>query len=290
MSPPPKVLIAGCSDGGLGAALAIAFDSAGLEVYATARDPSKMASLASQHVGIKTLRMDVQSDSSIAECVREAPPDLDILVNNAGGGYNMPLPDLSIAEAKSLFDLNVCACLAVTQAFLPSLMKSKSEGEGMGMIVNHTSCASLCTVPFQGAYNASKAAMATFLDTQRLELQPFGIRVVDLKTGLVESKFQNSVRAKKVSLPAGSIYTEAKEVVERALQGDALESSGVSSEEWAKAVVSDLLHSSCSTVWRGNKAWLVRIGSMLPFGSLDGTVNNLVGMSEVEQMIQKSLS
>lgn len=212
----------------------------------------------------------------------------------AGGSYNMPLSDLPIAEAKNLFDLNVWACLAVTQAFLPSLMKSKSEGEGKGkgrgMIVNHASCASLCSVPFQGAYSASKAAMATFSDTQRLELQPFGIRVVDLKTGFVESNFQNNVRGKKASLPAGSIYTEAKEVVERAMQGVAMESLGTSSEEWAKAVVSDLLHSSCSTVWRGNKAWLVRIGSMLPFGSLDGTVNNLAGMSEVEQMIQKSLS
>lgn len=279
MSPKQKVLITGCSDGGLGAALAIAFHEAGLEVYATGRDLSEMTQVALQ--GIKILRLDVQSDSSIAECVGEVP-ELDILVNNAGGGYSMPVSDLSIPEAKKLFDLNVWACLAVTQAFLSSLLKSK------GMIVNHTSAASLAPIPFQSAYNASKAAMASFSDMQRLELKPFGIRVVDLKSGFVDSNIYINIRKKPVSLPAGSIYAEAKDVVERTTHGLNFENAGMPSEEWAKSVVTDLLESSCSNVWRGNKASLVRFGSMLPFGTLDGTANNLVGMKEVEKLVQKS--
>ena len=63
----PSVLITGCSDGGLGAARAKAFHEAGLKVYATARDPSKMSQLAS--LGIETLTLDIQSESSIADCV-----------------------------------------------------------------------------------------------------------------------------------------------------------------------------------------------------------------------------
>ena len=166
------VLITGCSDGGLGAALAIAFHEAGLRVYATARNPSKMTHVGS--LGIETLTLDVQSDVSIAACVSKVT-DLDILVNNPGGAYSMPVSDLSIPEAKKLFDLNVWSYLAVTQAFLPLLLKSK------GMIVNQTSIVSAISIPFQSAYNASKAAMAMFSDSQRLELQPFGITVVDLR-------------------------------------------------------------------------------------------------------------
>lgn len=275
-----KVLITGCSDDGLGAALASAFHEAGLEVYATARDVSKMSEVAAQ--GIKTLRLDVQSDSSIAECVREVP-ELDILVNNAGGGYGMPVSDLSIPEAKKLFDLNVWSYLALTQAFLPVLLKSK------GIIVNHTSVASLCTVPFQSTYNASKAAMAAFSDSQRLELKPFGIRVVDLKTGVVESNFSKNTRKdNRGSLPAGSIYKKAKEVVERTTRGIVYEDSGMPSEQWAKLVVNDLLNSNSPNIWRGNQAWMVRIGSMLPFGSLDNTVKKMTSMDEVERAVQNS--
>ncbi|KAJ8103642.1 hypothetical protein POJ06DRAFT_242516 [Lipomyces tetrasporus] len=70
------VLITGCSDGGMGAALAVAFHDAGLQVYATARNPAKMSHLTS--LGIKTLTLDVLSESSIAECVGKLT-SLDIL-------------------------------------------------------------------------------------------------------------------------------------------------------------------------------------------------------------------
>jgi 1-acylglycerone phosphate reductase len=114
------VLITGCSEGGMGAALAVAFHEAGLHVYATARTPSKIAQLAS--LGIETLTLDVLSDSSIAACVSKLS-SLDILINNAGASYSMPVSDLSIPEAKMLFDLNVWSYLTVTQAFLPLLLK-----------------------------------------------------------------------------------------------------------------------------------------------------------------------
>jgi 1-acylglycerone phosphate reductase len=69
-----------------------------------------------------------------------------------------PLP-----EDKKIFDVNVWPQLAVTQAFLPLLLKSK------GMIVNQTSVVSTTAVPFQSAYGASKTAMAIFSDSMRLE-------------------------------------------------------------------------------------------------------------------------
>lgn len=101
------VLITGCSDGGSGAALAEAFHNAGLHVYATARNLKKMEHLAS--LGIELLELDVLSESSISACAGKVD-SLDILVNNAGGQYVMPLADISISKAKSLFDLNVWSC------------------------------------------------------------------------------------------------------------------------------------------------------------------------------------
>ncbi|KAL9043793.1 MAG: hypothetical protein Q9214_003030 [Letrouitia sp. 1 TL-2023] len=284
--PKRSVLITGCSDGGLGAALAIAFHSANLHVYATARNLSKMSHLAS--LGIETLQLDIQSSSSIAACVSTLDTSsLDILVNNAGAQYPMPLADLSIAEAKKLFDLNVWAHVAVTQAFLPLLLKSDAT-HGGGMIVNNTSVAAVTTLPFQAAYNSSKAAMAAISDALRLELEPFSIRVVDLRTGAVESNIIQTTRASTpVSLPQGSIYEPAREVVEKTLRLETFDGQGLEANRWAKQVVQDLLKKNPPPViWRGESALLTRIAAVSPFGLFDGMIKRMVGLDVVGKIIR----
>jgi 1-acylglycerone phosphate reductase len=227
------VLITGCSDGGMGAALAIAFHQAGLHVYATARNPSAMTQVSS--AGIETFTLDIQSESSIAACVNRLT-SLDILVNNAGASYSMPLSDASISESKRIFDVNVWAQIAVTQAFLPLLLKSK------GMIVNQTSVVACMAVPFQAVYNASKAAMVMLSDSLRLELEPFGIRVVDLRTGAVTTNLiKNQIEKTQVTLPKGSIYEPAREAVESAMHFEKMANAGIPASQWAKQVVQDLL-------------------------------------------------
>jgi 1-acylglycerone phosphate reductase len=274
-------LVTGCSDGGLGAALAIALHEAGLHVYATARNPAKMTEVKAK--SIETLTLDVMSDDSIAACVKQVP-SLDILINNAGGGYNMPVADLDITEAKKLFDLNVWSLLAVTQAFLPHLLKSR------GMIVNHTSSASVCTIPFGSTYNASKAAMAAYSDTQRLELAPFGIKVVDLKTGGVKSNFYDSMNTKEgysSTLPKGSIYEPAGEIIEAVMHDGLVGATYQPASQWAKEVTRDLLRKNPpSVVWRGAKASLVWLSTFLPYGAFDGTIKKMTRLDEVEKKIQ----
>ena len=275
------VLITGCSDGGLGSALAIAFHKAGLHVYATARNPSKMTEVTA--LGIQTLTLDVQSDSSIAACVSQLS-SLDILVNNAGATYAMPVSDLSIPEAKKLFDLNVWSYLAVTQAFLPLLLKSK------GIIANHTSSASALTLPFQSAYNASKAATAMFSDTQRLELEPFGITVVDIKSGVVKSNIaKNHKERTQASLPKGSIYEPAKEAVQKTMSGDKFFESAIPAQQWAEEVAYNLLKEKPPpNLWTGGlMTWLIRIGTILPFGTLDGKIKSTTGLDIVKQKVQQ---
>jgi NAD(P)-dependent dehydrogenase (short-subunit alcohol dehydrogenase family) len=240
------ILITGCSPGGMGAALAEVFHHAGHRVYATARNPSKLSPLAEQ--GIETLTLDVTSSSSIAAAVSSLtaslPPNqgLDMLINNAAGSYSMPIADISIDAARDLFNLNVWAHIAVTQALLPLLLRS-TTGTGTStfqpLVVNHTSVGSVAALPFQGVYNASKAALAMLTATMRMELAPFGIRVVDLKTAGVKTNIigNNNVNNPASSsggdrLPEGSIYAPAREVVERAMSQEDLKGIGITAEQW----------------------------------------------------------
>ena len=274
------VLITGCSDGGMGAELAKEFHKAGLYVYATARDSSKMESLTS--LGIETLLLDVQSESSIEDCVKKVSR-LDILINNAGALYTMPLADVSIPEAKKIFDVNVWSYITMVQAFLPLLLKSAKP-----IVVNHTSTGSGIAIPFQGVYNASKAAMALFSDVLRLELQPFGISVINLKTGGVKTNVVKNLQAKQPEIPEGSIYTPAKELVNKSLRSEWFENMGISAEQWAKEVVADLLKKNPpSVIWRGESAGLARLGSFFPYGWFDGMFKRMTGLDKVEAVIRK---
>ncbi|KAI2465899.1 NAD(P)-binding protein [Annulohypoxylon bovei var. microspora] len=281
--PTPKrsVLITGCSDGGMGFALAVAFHKAGFHVYATARNPAKMTLLASS--GIETLQLDIQSQQSITDAVSKIP-SLDILVNNAGSQFLMPVVDANIADAKKLYDLNVWAHLAMIQAFLPLLLKSSNA-----LIVNQTSIGASATIPFQAIYNSSKAALALLSDSLRLELQPFGIKVVDLRTGVVRTNLIKNLQEKdNPTLPKGSIYEPAREVVEKALRQGGFEGQGMPAEQWAEAVVHDLQKANPPPViWRGESAFLTRVSTVLPFGLFDGFVKKIARLDRVEQIIKK---
>ncbi|KAF4825115.1 Short-chain dehydrogenase cctT [Colletotrichum siamense] len=294
-----RILITGCTPGGTGAALAIAFHNAGHHVYATARDPSKMMPL--EKLGIETVALDVTSKSSIVSAVSSVTstlPDgkgLDMLVNNAAASYTMPIADVSLDAAKEMFDVNVWSQVAVTQAFLPLLLKSAAAPSQDGhptqtMIVNHTSVGSVTAIPFQGIYNSSKAAFASLSDTMRLELAPFGIHVVELKTAGVKTNLisNNKFNTTGERLPEGSIYEPAREIVERAMSQDELRVRGISPDQWASEVSSALLAKSPPRViWRGESALLSRVASMLPPGLFEGILKKMTKLDVVENIVKE---
>ena len=211
----------------------------------------------------------------------------------------MPLADASIDKGRELFELNVWAVLRVTQAFLPLLMKSAHGG----MIVNNTSIGSVVSTPLLGVYNASKAAVASMTAALRLELQPFGIKVIDMKTGAVKSQFfqnqklsssNNNTASAGTKLPANTIYAPARADIERILDGAGIEPTMVESDVWAKAVVRDLLGTSpAPVIWRGGSATMVRLSAFLPQWVLDRLLKQIGGIDIVEKRLkeqkQKSL-
>lgn len=284
MASKKTVLITGCSEGGLGDVLAQEFHSRGYRVFATARNPNKMAHF--HALGIETLVLDVLSQDSIkaaVEQVSKLTDKLDILVNNSGGGYSMPLIDAEISKMRDLFELNVISYMAVTQAFLPLI---RSAGPG-AVIANNTSIASMLTIPTGGTYSATKAAMAVLTDVLRLELEPFDIKVVDLRTGAVKSKFfenqgKNNQAEDGMKLPPGSLYEVGREALEKNLNGANVTSGAMDPVKWAKRVVGDLTKSSPpDRIYRGSTAWTAWfVKAFLPRVVIDSVLRSFSGMNE----------
>jgi len=286
-----SVLITGCSDGGLGSALAVAFHEAGFHVYATARTISKMKRLSA--LGIETKELDVLSDSSIAKCVADIP-DLDILVNNAGLTMTMTSTDTPMAEAKKIFDVNLWAVVALTQAFAPSLVRSK------GMIVNHSSLASVIRMPLGAVYGASKAAIAQYSAIMRIELEPLGVRVVDLKTGVVGptnlevNKTKVDSAGSEDVLPKTSIFQPAKEVIGALIhrdyfQDEAGQSGMTPPDKWAKLVVQDLKKPNPPfIIWQGAYVFLGKLAAYLPMGWIDNMTKKAAKWDQVEAVLSKT--
>ena len=210
---------------------------------------------------------------------------LNMLLNNAAGGYSMPLVHASLDTARELFDLNVWAILGMTQAFLPLLLKS----EYGGMIVNHTSTAGCNYVPMLGVYNASKAATITITGNLCLELEPFGIKVVELRTGAVKFEFFNNQNLKSATrpvLPEHSMYGIARDEIEKVMRGDNIRSVEQGADEWAQEVVGDLMHKNPPVhIWRGGRAWLAWSGTYMPRAFLEGIMRDLGGTNILKQRL-----
>ena len=147
MASAKSVLITGCSDGGIGSALAHIFQSRGYHVFATARTLSKMSELANLS-RVTLLTLDITLSSHIAAATesvqRETGGTLDYLINNAGRSHFSPILDASIDESKRLFDTNLWGTLAVIQAFAPLVIKAK------GTIVNIASMTGHVNIPWMG--------------------------------------------------------------------------------------------------------------------------------------------
>ena len=292
-----SVLITGCSNGSLGAALAIAFHQHGNHrVLAAARNVERMTDLKNE--GIEIFELDVTSDTAIKALIDKVSSltsgKLDMLINSVGGGHYMPFYHLDLTQAKALFDVNVWGFVAVTQAFLPLLMASASRAPKgrKSVIINNTSISSVLRTPYHSVYGASKAAMAAFNDAQRIELAPFGIRVVDLKTGSLESNFQENKNSTPV-LPADSPYQPIKDEVMKVITGDATEAYAEDKDSWAKNVVRDLLKNPDdppAQIWRGGMAGTIQLSSRLdgviPASTGDQQFRSLGGLDKLTTILR----
>ena len=193
----PLALITGCSSG-IGRALADVFKTAGYEVWATARKAEDIAVLAA--AGFTAVQLDVNDGpalQALSERINQQHGGLDVLINNAGYGAMGPLLDGGVEALQRQFETNVFAVVGVTRALFPVLRRSK------GLVVNIGSVSGVLVTPFAGAYCASKAAVHALSDALRMELAPFGIRVMEVQPGAIASSF-----AKNAGHEAEELITE----------------------------------------------------------------------------------
>lgn len=146
--PRKSCLITGCSEGGVGDALATAFSNKGYHVFATARTPSKIPRSLHDADHVTIIALEVTNSSSIKEAAgivqQQTGGSLDVLLNNAGFGMNMPALDTDLAAARKLFDTNFFSVFEITQVFSPMLIKAG------GCVVNVASVGGLRPLVFNG--------------------------------------------------------------------------------------------------------------------------------------------
>lgn len=187
----PLALVTGASRG-LGLTLARFLSGAGYDLILTARGQRDLECAASGLPGpglARTLAGSVTAPEHRASLAAAVGRRLDLLIHNASSLGPSPLPDLEAAElpaVRSVFETNVVAPLALTQALLDPL---RAAG---GTLVAVTSDAALGGYPGWGVYGASKAALELMARTFAAELPDVAVVCVDpgdMRTAMHQAAF-----------------------------------------------------------------------------------------------------
>ena len=208
------VLVTGASSG-IGAAIALRLIDDGWRVYVGARRIDRMEGLAAR--GAIPLSLDVTDDASMAAAIatiRSESGHLDALINNAGYGAFGSLEETPPAEGRRQFDVNVFGVARLTQLALP-MMRERREGA----IVNITSMGGKIYEPFGSWYHASKFAVEGMSDCLRLELKPFGIRVIIIEPGAIRTEWAGIAKQGLLATSGNGPYAEGARNHARLLAG-----------------------------------------------------------------------
>jgi 1-acylglycerone phosphate reductase len=269
------VLITGCSAGSIGHALALAFHARKFHVFATARSLSKMSTLSSlPNVTLLALEVTSSSDISAAvTAVANSCHQLHHLVNNAGTCPAMPVLDWDIEKAKVVFNANLWGTMAMCQAFMPFLLKTK------GCFLTISTVNVYLPTPWMGVYSASKAAQQVMMETLRGEVEPLGMRVLTVVTGRVDTPGMSKQEG-TFKLPQGSLYESIKEKIR--LRAEGVEKTPmISAEKYAEKVVKDAEAGKSGLSFRGGGASAVWFAHYYCQSIFEYLVRNDAGMKEL---------
>ncbi len=179
-------LVTGASSG-IGKETTVRLAQKGFQVIAAARRLDRLEELAQRHNNITPKQVDLSDPAateSFCSDLSNLPDPITVLVNNAGYATRGVLEDVSLEKIKRLFEVNLFALIRVTQACIPAMRKNRN-----GTIVNVSSIVGKFSFPGSGVYAASKYAVEGITDGLRIELAPFGIRVVTIRPGAIATEF-----------------------------------------------------------------------------------------------------
>lgn len=181
MQPGGIALVTGASRG-IGRGVAVELARRGFDTVATMRELDDAETLADDVAGaagsLRVERLDVTAPGSF-----EPPKGLRVLVNNAGVEAPHPaFEDTPLEVWRHMYETNVFGLVEVTRRSIPAIRES-----GGGVVCNITSSSILAPVPFYGPYRSSKAAVSAIGESLRAELAPFGIRVLEVMPGPIQT-------------------------------------------------------------------------------------------------------
>lgn len=186
------VLITGCSSG-IGYCTAKGLHERGYRVFATARKRSSVEKLLAE--GLESFRLDLNDSNSInfafEETMRRTDGELYALFNNGAFGLPGAVEDLSRDALRAQFETNVFGWQELANLAIPVMRR-----QGYGRIIQNSSVLGFVSMPYRGAYNASKYAIEGLSDTLRLELKGTNVYVSLIEPGPIASRFRmNAVKA-----------------------------------------------------------------------------------------------
>lgn len=229
------VLITGAGSG-IGLATARLLAGRGYRVLGGVRKAEDAEAL--KGLGVEPLFLDVTREEDLRRAAEEVPDRLFGLVANAGIAVAGPLELVPLSAFREALEVNVLGALATVQAFLPHLRAAK------GRVVLMGSVSGLVALPLMGPYAASKFALEALADALRVELLPFGVRVVLIEPGSVATPiWERSLRRAEGYLeppPPGTegVYGRYLEVARRVAERSA--KRGLPPERVAEAVLKAL--------------------------------------------------
>jgi NAD(P)-dependent dehydrogenase (short-subunit alcohol dehydrogenase family) len=199
-----KVAVVTGSSSGIGHEISLILARNGFTAYATMRNLQKGSDLKSiaedEKLHLYFAQLDVTDENSVKKAIQTIHNEagrIDILINNAGYGLTGAFEDLSLNEIKTQYETNVFGLIRTTQEVLPIMRKQRS-----GMIVNISSGVGRFGYPTGSAYVSTKFAVEGLSECMSYEVEPFGIKVILIEPGVIQTNFFNSsVLAKKSQDP-----------------------------------------------------------------------------------------
>lgn len=153
---------------------------------------------------VHILSFDVSDSTAVTEAIDSLPAEwknIQVLINNAGNAHGRaPIHEGNLADWDAMIDGNLKGLLYVTRAISPGMVKRKS-----GDIINIGSIAGKEVYPDGNVYCASKFGVDAATNGMRLDLNPYGIRVIGIHPGLVETEF-SMVRFKGDEAKSEDVY------------------------------------------------------------------------------------
>jgi NAD(P)-dependent dehydrogenase (short-subunit alcohol dehydrogenase family) len=190
MSIAGKVVVVTGASMGIGEAIVHRFLREGASVVLASRERSRVEA-ARQRSGAPDRTLAVVCDVTVRAQIEtllaaaiERFGRVDVWVNNAGFGLIDSVERMDMAACRKMFDTNLFGAVECMQVVSPVFKQQRS-----GAILNISSVAGIVTVPYMGAYGATKHALNCLGRAARLELAPYGVHVNTICPGYVQTDF-----------------------------------------------------------------------------------------------------